>query len=346
MEKVTDYTIIKRCDTEDRRYDIDFPDRDYDLPLCGCDNYEDDLEVGDMVSIILETVDIYPFDYSPVCHHYHDIKFETKDNGVVWPKKTGSAQRVEEHFFKIIGYNEEEDNFIVERKYIDNDKIIVKSVKKRIDTRNGELTDDDIAIFPIDLIPTRLLLSRYYCDGFKQFPVNEEYEIYSCWKVDRLIEYLNSTEKELITKKKLKSLMPYRNYKLTLFDLPEKQVSIENFLSCIAQHSEILIKHFGKEEYEKFGNFQLIEENMEILINNMYNALGRDTFIDEIEYEYNCPPHLSLPKLNNDNHITTLLYDEVFRVFKKDPQYCLFQTNTVSNWGGIYIFLLLDSIIL
>lgn len=52
--KTMKYNIIRRSNTNPTSdMDLDFHDRKYDVPLCGCDNYLDELKVGDVVGVIL-----------------------------------------------------------------------------------------------------------------------------------------------------------------------------------------------------------------------------------------------------------------------------------------------------
>ena len=116
------YKIIKRSDEKDEKlkkdsdiFFLNFSDRNYDLPLHGCDNFTGNLQIGDIIGIKLECELKYKMKFPDIIRN--DKKNEYQE--LCLDKKS-----IEEHLFKIIKIND--GDIFVQFHFIDNDKIILR----------------------------------------------------------------------------------------------------------------------------------------------------------------------------------------------------------------------------
>ena len=127
-----DYSIVRRTEnipdglptTLDYGY---LPDLNYEKPMLGCSNLEDDLIVGDIIGIKLNKISSKKIDIID--------RNKTKD----FPEQYIKLKLEEEHFFKVIDIKD--DEIFVEKVFLDEDKIKeynVKGFPTLVYEKNGE----------------------------------------------------------------------------------------------------------------------------------------------------------------------------------------------------------------
>jgi hypothetical protein len=310
---MSNYTIKLRGDTPPNSdHDPDFPDRMYNFPLVGCDNYYQDIQIGDIVGVLISSEKNYVMEA--------DHKNFFTDEGSVsfienHSQKFKSIERslnfCEEHFFRVI--DTKDSSYIVEKVFLDGEKVIVKLVQ-------------DFAALDYD-IPIEIINKREYVSTIGN--VFEE----TCYPnpISHLIELLDSGKTTEKKQKNLKRFLKYEDYRHTYFKMTDDELKM--FFDCIERNKELIIETLGELNFQNLGTYELVIENVNEKINQVFSAITSPTIPAKIHYPLHIPSHLGIPSINHN--IAEISYEEIFRVYKEDPSYFVTKVSEVSNWSGV-----------
>jgi hypothetical protein len=122
---IKSFKIIKRSSTKPpSECAIDFGDRNYKIPLCGCGGFNEQVKVGDVVGVKLS---------SNICRRE---VFKTSSELIpeakwsIIPERQGNYRPEEEHLFIITKINTK-SKFCVQPYFLDSDKVIIKQVDEQ-----------------------------------------------------------------------------------------------------------------------------------------------------------------------------------------------------------------------
>jgi len=296
---ITKFTWIRRQDEVKRGdHSIDFPDRNYRVPLIGCSNLESNLQVGDIVSVIWKSSILEKRRFDVRCECFSEELL--KRGGSV-----GSFYRKEEHFFQI-HRKLTKSKFAVSEIFIHGTQVIRKEIDESF-TRNQRV---DTSL----LIPEKLI--SYLLQGLRVLPDTEvsepfkskikqgkdSWESFSAYRAKAFIEKFHILRNNQIQpqdsvastshvdieamKKDLLRKLPYHNYQKTLFELNQENVKedLRSFCMFLENYAEDFIRIFGEELFHSLGGYtptatsgsiyDKVIKHMEELIQEMLSSLS------------------------------------------------------------------------
>eukprot|EP01034_Spumella_vulgaris_P040385 gene40385-49943_t len=130
-------------------------------------------------------------------------------------------------------------------------------------------------------------------------------------------------------------MLPYKDYRTTLFNLTDDGEALKEFFGIIDEHRESILQFVEASALDNLGTYELIESNMESLYLKALELMNDTHITDSITYSLCIPSHLAVPTIHHN--ITRLKVSEIFRVYRPDPVYALAKTKYVSNWGGVIV---------
>lgn len=355
---ITKFTWIRRQDEVKRGdHSIDFPDRNYRVPLIGCSNLERNLEVGDIVSVIWKSSILEKRRFDVRCECFSE---ELLKRGGSF----GSFYRKEEHFFQI-HRKLTKSKFTVSEIFIHGSKVIRKEIDESF-TRNQRV---DTSL----LIPEKLL--SYLLEGLGVLPDKEvsepfkskikqgkdSWESFSAYRAKTFIEkfhiLLRNTQDSVASaslvdieamKKDLLRKLPYHDYRKTIFALNQENVKedLRSFCIFLEGYAEDFIRIFGEKLFHCLGGYtpavtsggiyEKVIKHMEELIQEMLSSLSPRITLSVDNYLY-LPCALETARIRPKNSISALKLSQIFRVYRNDPRFCMKSCSTVTDWCGILL---------
>lgn len=307
------YQIIRRSHTKLRTV-FDFQNRNYNVPLVGCDNYILPICVNDVISVKFKDNSNTVESFKYMINLLSRFKLLNDDDDFKFLKRSGNYRREEEHLFKVVKVKGAKID--VKPVFIDNDKIIVKEIR--------ESFNKDIDI------PSKKLFdykSKYeICKDLYEKIFNKSYEFISEYSIDI---FLNNIQKRVIK-------LPYKNYKNLIIDLSDKfSVDMLNKYFDYIHTNEKLIKElFTEENLNNIGSLEQISLNMDKIYNEIMETIG-DKLLCDVRYFLSKPSHLDKPMIKHN--INRIKYADIFRVYKTDLNTKFIKTMHVTNWSGIIL---------
>jgi len=321
------YKIEKRANSTPRHEtSIDFSDRNYNVPLCGCSNYTDSIAVGDIIGVKLSANQKVRAKFSTTSRLLPGEKISMVS------EQFGSFRPVEEHLFVVTKIHKP-SKFEVAPYFLQGDKVIAKRIDERF------CSEWDI---PISEIEKYTLCEEMFVNrSLQQFAVPVEYDIFATYKMRKLFELLDSIDdsnRDTTTDKAIRKLFPLKRYTECVFELPKESEDLRHFHSNIARHEPLLQHYFGEEcasILAGFGTYELVVAHMENLYQTALAMINSTTVKESVDHRLHIPSKLAVPTIHHT--ITSVKYNEIFRVYKPDPVYVLSKTKYVSNWGGVIV---------
>lgn len=376
-----DYKIIKRSDNEDKynligcddpnnHSDGQFSNRDYDKPLCGISNFDDNLKIGDIVGIKLETKKrfnktsvIKSIVKEEYLKNYEDINIIS-----------------DEHFYR--------EDHLFKIKYIIEDKTLsfiglngsepfldpIPSSDSDIESRT-KTTNITYGVEPIFLDDDKVIAHFYYCNvdikiNFEKKHLTEEFLInkflydylddndenfedfvkigYRMVKLKEIVEQYknnpNPENKSSIEKFELFDVCYKKLYERNLINdfkneypsviLSPSESEIYNYYTYIKDNFKILESILTEKQINNIGTLELYIESRKEIYRKLYDKLP-DIVEHRIDYQYQYPPALCTPSIIHN--ISEISYDNIYRVYKEDPNYYTKKMKTITNWHGIIL---------
>ena len=320
------YKIEKRSSTAPSSDSaIDFNERVYTLPLCGCSNFTDEVSVGDIIGVKLSANVRVRIRFST------SSIFLPEEKMYLLPEQFGSYRPVEEHLFRVTKINKPSKYEVVPY-YLDGNKVIVKEIEETFETE-GQIPVNEIE-------PNELCEELFLNKTLKRFKIDQEYDIFSKYKVDRLFTLLDTYDeanRDTFTVHSVRKLLPLQNYAKTVFDLKEEGASMQKFYTQLAKYGPVLLNIFGQDSniLSELGTYDLAVAHMDALYSSALALINSDTVPDMLTHRLHIPSRLAAPSIHHAIH--RVKYNEIFRVYRADPAYVLCRTKYVSNWSGIII---------
>jgi len=133
--------------------------------------------------------------------------------------------------------------------------------------------------------------------------------------------------------KTVKRILKYSDYRKIFFDMTDEQV--RTFFDCIRTHEERIIAVLGEEQYHLLGTYETVIENMQERIQSTFSRIETPTLPVSITHYVRIPSHFSTPSINHN--ITSVKYEDIFRVYKDDTKHSIQKVGSVSNWSGVIL---------
>jgi hypothetical protein len=305
------YTIIRRSFAPKLgQFDIGFFNRNRNVPLVGCNDYTEKIQVGDVIGIKLKDSLRRKVQFMP-CGDVPD--------GSTIDIFFGSYEQIEEHLF-IITKKIKESLFEVKPYYIDGDKIIVKEIHEKLNTKGN-------IYIPVKNLTKHELCHKYYCYIKNSDPYNFYLDI------DKMTEFIKSIENNNVCQP---CNLPYKDFRKIIINIIDDKDhdNVKNFFEFIDKNKLKIIELFGCDAFDNLGTYEKIINN----IDNYYNkicALIGDTLILNYYFTYNKESHLTQPTIIHK--INKIKYVDIFRVYKTDNISKMIKTSHVTNWHGIIL---------
>ena len=323
------YRIEKRSSTKARGdYSIDFGDRNYSIPLCGCSNFDGEISTGDIIGVKLSANTTVKTKFATTSSLLPNEKI------ALISKQYGSYRPVEEHLFVVTKVHRRERIDVVPF-FLDKDKVIAKLVEESFSTKWK---------IPVVQIEKDTLCEEMFINkSLKQYPIAEEYGYFTPFKAEKLFTLLDSvdeTNPDIITGKDIAKLCPFsgHHYTKTILHLAKEAEKLQSFYNRLPQY-EARLQHYLGEEYEtvrdKWGTYELIVAHTEAMYVAALAMINKDFVKESVQHNLYIPSHLTVPTIHHN--ITRVKFSEIFRVYKPDPTYVLCRTKYVSNWGGVIV---------
>lgn len=297
------YNIVRRRDLKTTRAtEIDFDDRQREYPLCGCANYKEDIQVGDIVGIKLAEK---RKSRERVVSGRIDFDLETILPQGMIPVKILRYHQIEEHLF-VIKQIVNSHTFRVNKHLLDGNQVLVKEILLE--------STSQIKVSLKQLTPYQICCLYYY-KLYRDYGRFEESEHRVC----------NENECKFYC----------FNYETTMFDFENNDLNIRAFYQYLIDHKDKVIEMIAKKNAEKvynqLGTYDLAKLNMDVLYQNAIKILEKEIVID---VKYNDRIEFGLAEPVISHNIKTINYADIFRVYKTDPDYVLAKTTHVTNWNG------------
>jgi len=322
------YNEIDNPDTEND--DGQFDDRDYNKPLCGISNLSDDLKIGDIIGVKLQIE--YKEDY------FFPTKFLKQEYSDLYsniPIKSEPIMYTEEHLFRIISILDN-NSFNVEKVYLDN-KIIIHEYYKNVDTWR-KVNKDHITEY--DLIDMFYCGKIYYSESDGFCTQCTDWTKFKSDKIKDCLNDLRHATKKGVIRGCMATFNRYAISKSYKYFYSENNDWIKDYYDIITKNMDIIEKYFTTEEIESIGTYEkyLYEYNNKTLYNIIYGKMPElidyNLEISDFE-EHQYEAYLGNPKIIHN--IDKINYSDIYRVYKKDPNYHTKKTTTISDrCGNIY----------
>ena len=372
------YKIIRRSDNEEKfnqigcddpnnHSDGQFSDRDYDKPLCGISNFDDNLKIGDIVGIKLETKKhfnktsvIKSIVKKEYLKNYEDINIISDEHFYR-----------EDHLFKIKYMIEEKTLSFTGWKgsgpFLDH----IPSSDSDIESRT-KTTDITYGVEPIFLDDDKVIAHSYYCNvdikiNFEKKHLTEEFLInkflydyrhdndeqfedfinigFHMEELKELVEQYknnpNQENKSSIENFELFDVCYKKLYERNLINdfkneypsviLSPNESEIYNYYTYIKDNNNILESILTEKQINNIGTLELYIDSRKEIYRKLYDKLP-DIIEHSIDYQYQYPPALSRPSIIHS--ISEISYENIYRVYKEDPNYYIKKMKTISNWHG------------
>ena len=231
---INDYQIIRRSVEEGGKHgwEREEPTQNFKVPLVGFSDYNENINVDDIISVILQN--------NTQTQFITGNRYET-DLTICTPEVYGSYYLREEHFFRVT--NKTNSKFDVVPMFID-DKIIVK----RIDENINKNINVEIKNFS-----KYYQLIEIYIENPEYYNLPENYEALWDWEIQRFNDGKQSNKLKL----------PYSNYKTTIFNIWNNEYLIE--LEKLIENCHKLFPN----NINEIGTIELIKQNMDELYNEI-----------------------------------------------------------------------------
>ncbi|VVU94773.1 hypothetical protein CPAV1605_498 [seawater metagenome] len=324
-----DYVIIQRQNNKkpDKKNTFhDFPDRQYDKPLCGCTNYQEKLLNGDIIGIKFMTLRKHQIKLN---YQIIDPKYK-KEYQI--PKIYAEYEHLEEHMFKILDII---DNRIrIEPFYFEKNKVLhhstVFNFKSSFSIPKIYIKKEYLIEFYIDEYLNEFESSESELESeteteSESLPLIKEFFVnITEWHIFRLKSFITKPEKTVYVSKKLPS---YHK----IYILPETYDSTIQYFELIRNNINLFEHYFGKEEVKRLGTLEQV-----ISHNNMLYKKAMEYFDKDIDYkiESYLDFEAKMKKPFIIPEIEYIHYPDVYRVYKQDLDFNILISNTISNWSG------------
>lgn len=323
------YRIEKRSSTKKRGdYCIDFGDRNYSVPLCGCSNFDGEIFVGDIIGVKLSANATVKAKFTTSSSLLPDDRID------LISEQYGSYRPVEEHLFVVTKVHRRE-RIDVRPYFLDKDKVIAKRVQESFSTKWK---------IPVVQIDKDILCEELYVNkSLKQFAIEENYGYFIPFKVEKLFALLDSiddTNRDNFSMKDIIKLCPFSgcDYVNAIFHLANESEKLQYFYNNLPKY-ETLLQYYLCEEFEptrkRWGSYELIVAHTETKYAAALAMINKDFVKESVTHSLNIPSHLTIPTIHHN--ITRVKFSEIFRVYKADPAYVLCRTKYVSNWSGVIV---------
>ena len=372
------YKIIRRSDNEEKfnqigcddpnnHSDGQFSDRDYDKPLCGISNFDDNLKIGDIVGIKLETKKhfnktsvIKSIVKKEYLKNYEDINIISDEHFYREDHLFKIKYMIEEKTLSFTGWNGSEP-------FLDP----IPSSDSDIESRT-KTTNITYGVEPIFLDDDKVIAHFYYCNvdikiNFEKKHLTEEFLInkflydyrhdndeqfedfinigYHMEELKELVEQYknnpNPENKSSIENFELFDVCYKKLYERNLINdfkneypsviLSPNESEIYNYYTYIKDNNNILESILTEKQINNIGTLELYIDSRKEIYRKLYDKLP-DIIEHSIDYQYQYPPALSRPSIIHN--ITEISYENIYRVYKEDPNYYIKKMKTISNWHG------------
>ena len=313
-------TIIKRIENtppdDIPDYCITLPDRQYHRPLCGCDNFTGELEVGNVIGIKLQ------YETTTSCTPNKYIIKKKEQSNFTFPELLSDDVYIEEHLFTIIKIRN--NKFYLKPYYIDTDKVLLHQFDSNVNTTIQ--------------IPKKMLQMEYLI--YYYLTKYEDVDYIRVNSFDRTSPLLCHIIEDNIYDKIIdKEHLYFPNMDEIIIYAEYDNNPIKDYYKLIDKNREILIKHVGEDIVNRIGTYEKLlqlKKNQD-LYQKAYNIV--DDIIDfEISYyqvnenETTCSVKLSVPVIKYDIGFVKL--KDIYRVYTVDSTYKMTKSKCISNWHG------------
>jgi len=311
------YKIIQRNqlyqkDSQSLHYSV-FPDRNYNVPLCGISNYINDIQINDYVSIILKSKTRVNTNFIPnskgICNTISTY------NGSYYP--------MEEHFFQVIKVKKHEIS--LKKVYIDNKILLhegMNSFEKSIQINKNELEKNEICKIWTNFNHNIIQIDKKW---FHQHKELEDFYI-SYNMRHKIMDGFNNNN---YTKDILLLIKHYTEY---YFDNDILNDSFfYEYYELLEKNKNEIIKHIDIHLIENQGSIELIKKHLENKTNEMFEILPENIVLN-IDYEYNYSNELKEPLIKHN--ITKIDKQNIYRVIKRDKKIYMKKTTQICDWSG------------
>ena len=323
------YKLIKRSSTpKTGDCSIDFGNRRYNTPLCGCSNYDGVLEVGDIVGIKMSSNTCLSTTFSS-----SSLLLSSEQVLALMPPHYGHYRPVEEHLFKITKVRKPSKYDVVPY-FIDGNKVISKEINESYSS-NWDV--------PVSAVDKFTLCNELFCEKriHGNITIDEKYDCFSSYRAKKLEGILESVidegQLEPSIVKSIRGSLPFKgNWTKTMFDLRTDRDTISHFYDVVIKYMHILTTCLDESQISDIGSFDKIEEHMDSIYAQALVCIGAQTVRENgVNHQFQQSSQLSVPIIVHT--IDRIKYNDIFRVYKSDPRYCLHRAKYTSSWCGVIV---------
>lgn len=317
--------------------------KNFNEPLCGFSNYTEDIPLGTVVGVQLQTNEITKLNYEASFCLKEEIKneitithFEDDQNekAVYCPEKILEYQNIYEYFFKITGFDPENNIYSIEPVFLHENKVLCKGIKLSL--------DENVPMKAEFFFERASVVTRYFdhlkrigksTRNFKEFYFSEIRE-------ENFIDLkgkIGTIGRKEMKNKLINNVLPFTgNYRnVVILEEPANLEGLKKFFAVLEENSSFFESILGRKMVENLGSEQMIRENFEKLYNE---AVSETNGISSVEIYFSLLISEALvPSTLNVSELKSIKRNDVFRVYLDDPVYNLVPSTRVTDWNFIKI---------